>query len=405
MKFYFIVSSFVFVYGLAVATLTAQMTPPRTIEYALPVEPNATELQKQDLKWINSSNSFDQSNLDSAAIDREIEKRIKAYDRETAIVTFDVPINSKRLTKPKFQHYVEFNPQINELWAAKNGNALDKKAYFWRYGDIDIAVPDDTYKDQLNVYAVARAIEILKYRYPKAYNKLFVEIRNFSSDSVNFGICKNRFPVLLFSFDESPLLVASGATAWAGDARYKCDGDYSNVSVVSIDNINIQGISDSGSKPIYNALTSEENYIRYLREGLVETMVHEMLHRYIDYRRSHEQSFNALFDARSKIPGSVVCTGLPSNIQCSGFANSLYSPFSNLTISGEEAIIITTSLHYFAREGGIQSNLLFYYRGTLDTNITTLNNSSLVKGYAELIDPSGNVNTLYKDRLRLKILD
>jgi hypothetical protein len=340
--------------GVGTFLAAAQTNPPRTTSFALPTPPNTEALKKHDLKWIKSGNDFDQSKFATAeAIDKEIENRIRTYDRETAIVTFDVPINYSRLSYSKYQSYVDFKPDIGNLDIARNAGALNKNAHFWRYGDIDIAVPGDTYKDQMNVYAIARAVELLKYRYPKAYQKLFVETRNFQTDTLNYAKWRNRYSVLLFSFDESPSDIAGGLTANGTEVNGTMKvvegiNEYSNISIVSIDHTNIQGGQNSGSRPVYN-LSSDENYIRYLREGLVETLVHEMLHRYLDYMNSYKEIFNKLYNARYNANHPL-----------------------DLRLAGEEAIATTTSLHYFLREGGLQSYLHFYYGIELNISINKL---------------------------------
>jgi hypothetical protein len=372
-----------------VLCLVSIVLSPAKAQLTLPPPPTEAALQKHTLDWIKTGNDFAQTSLDAPAIDREISSRIKAYDREKPIVTFDVPLNTRKLVKPTRKIYKQFSPTIGALNMAKNNGVLDREAYFWRYGNIDIAVPGDTYTDQYNVYSVARALEILQYRYPRAYQKLFVEPMQFSAAAPNYGTpkWKNRFATILISFDGSPVPIAAGQTAVASPVIENGIETYNNIAVVSLSNTNIRGEQESGSKPLYNA-APEENYVRYMREGLVETLVHEMLHRYIDYRNSYEEVYNTLFTTRDNLPGG-----------------KLFRGFQSLATTGEEAIVTTTSLHYFVREGGLQSNLLFFYRGTLDVSITRLMNSSLAESYATLVDPDVKRGALFKDRLRLPILD
>lgn len=360
-----------------------QTFPPKPVIFALPAAPTERQLKDRNLRWIKTGNDFDQGIYRNAEeIDKEIEKRIKAYDRETAIVTFDVPINYSRLLYEKYQKYTEFNPDIGNLNLSGSGQPLDKKAHFWRYGNIYIAVEGDSYKDQLNVYSIARAVEILKYRYPEAYQKLFIEVGNFKGKNLSYARWKNKYAVLLFSFDESPSHIAGGITAngkKANNTYFDNNGigEYSNVSVVSIDSVNIEGKNDSGSKPIYRS-GAEENYMRYLREGLVETLVHEMIHRYIDYMNSYDESFNKIFNLRY---------------------DENYPLDSR--ISGEEVIVTTTSLHYFQKKGGLQSSIPFYYGMDMMVSLEKLKqSSSLTNAYLQITDPQNNFS-IYKDRLSL----
>ncbi len=375
---------FVLFLAIGAATASAQVASPRTITFNLPPAPDAASLKGHKLEWVKTGNDFDQSKFAKAeAIDKEIEKRIRAYDRETAIITFDVPINSERLSYVGEQKYIEFNKQIGKLNKAQPKGPLDKAAHFWRYGDIDVAVPGDTYEDQLNVYSIARAVEILKYRYPSAYNKLFVETRDFAPTPPVYGNpkYKNKYSVLLFSFDTSPDPIAVGISAVGNAVLANGVEEYSNVSVVSLHSSNIRGAGDVGSGPIYMAPTPDENYVRYLREGLIETLVHEMLHRYIDYRHPYDTLFFNLYQARYADPSR-----------------------ESLRIRGEEAIVTSTSLHYFNREGGLQSKVPFFYLTELNLSINTLWTASLLDYFAALSNPHLRLGS-YKDRLRLNILD
>lgn len=362
--------------GLARVDAGAQTTPPRTLTFTVPASPGAQALQNHDLRWITTGNDFDQSALDSIAIDAEIGRRLRAYDAATPIVTYDVPINSGRLSRPTHQKYVEFDPRIGTLAVSNSGRPLDREAYFWRYGDVHIAVPGDTHRDQLNVYAVARALEILRYRYPDAYQRLFVDVRGFPADSPTFEKHRRRFSTLLFSFDESPTYVAAGATGLGAIATPAGStiAASSNIAVVSIDNTTIQGSSPNGSQPIYQR-SADENYVRYLREGLVESLVHEMLHRYVDHRSSFDAVYNELHRYRN---GGI--------------------------FEVEEAIVASTSLGYFSRAGGLQSDISYYYNDTLRSNIRTMMSRTLAERFARLVNP-GLTGSGYMQRLRLPVLN
>ncbi|MDO1449177.1 hypothetical protein Q0590_23070 [Rhodocytophaga aerolata] len=107
-------------YSFVTIKVNAQSSPPRTTSFAKPVAANANEYAKQNLLWIKTGNDFDQNTLNAEAIDQEIERRIKEYDLETAVITYDVPINSKRLTKPNGKSsYGNYNSNIQSaLYAA-----------------------------------------------------------------------------------------------------------------------------------------------------------------------------------------------------------------------------------------------------------------------------------------------
>lgn len=359
----------------------SQPAPSRPVTFSLPSDPGEQALQAHDLAWIRTGMDFDQDGMTAEQIDEEISRRIRTYDRETSIATFEVPINSRRLSAPVRQRYATFLAADSVSSNLTNaGQPLDREAYFWKYGSYAIAAPGDTYRDQLNVYAVARALEILRVRYPIAYDRLFLSVREFPADSPTIGVYKNRYRLVLFSFDESPLEIAAGATAFANLTTKTPGSDiqYSaNTAIVSIDNTTIQGFTpDTGSQPIYRR-EAEENYVRYLREGLAETLVHEMLHRYVDYRYTYDPVYNEI--RKSRDHGD-----------------------QTLAFGIEEAIVTSTSFDYFLRQGGLQADLAFFYRGKLEVNVTQ--SGSELERYAILINPGLPATSLYKERLRLPVL-
>ncbi|HEX6373957.1 MAG TPA: hypothetical protein VF006_33825 [Longimicrobium sp.] len=348
---------------------------------ALPPRPSESALGAHDLEWIRSANDFDQSCLGAAAIDAEIAARVRAYDRETPIVTFEVPINSEGLRGPERATYVAHNAALGGLDISAPGGPLARDAYFWRYGNFHIAVSGDGYHDQLNVHAVARALEILRYRYPLAYERLLEQPRRFSPDPLRPGTpYRNRNAEVLFSFDESPDAIASSVVAIGPGAQRGGDTEYGNVALISIDPGTIQGSSaDVGSGALYGR-GAAESYARYLREGLVETLVHEMLHTYIDYRYAHDAVYAELYRYRY----------------------DLAVPDTTRTAM-EEAIVASTSLHYFLREGGLQADVPFFYRGILEGNILEVDIHTRNQ-FAQLIRPNV-ITAWYKDRFRLPVLD
>lgn len=376
------ISVFVIMLAAAVVSIMAQTSPPRTTKFTLPSAPSTVSLDRFDLEWIKTGNDFDQSKFSTEEeIDKEIANRINAYDRETAIVTYEVPINSKRLTKPNSSKtYKTFDANIGII----NKDLPNSMAYFWRYRDIDIAVPGNTYQDQLNVYSVIRALEILRCRYPKAYQKLFIETRAYSSQAPTRLTFINRFKSLLISFNTftTASIAESGQVLGINETPTAAYGKYPNLGVISIQATNILGNDIYGSSAIYKK-NPDENYLRYLREGLVETLVHEMLHRYIDTRAGIDELETIIFKARPPVGGIA----------------------KHLNILWEEVFINNTSLSYFNREGGLQPSIPYYYRGVLEGNIAALHGLRLAKVPDDMSLLNNFNGSNYIDIMRLKVLD
>jgi len=364
-------------------TATAQSSPERSRTYGLPKEPASAALAKHDLAWIKTGNDFDQRGLTGDQIDGEIERRIKAYGREADIIAFDIPINAKKLTFAGKKYYKDFSPVLTELnVTSKLRNTL---AFFWTYGDISIATLTDAFKDQLNVYSICRGIEILKYRYPLAYRKLYAETRHIlkPDPSIEGDILREYYRTILFSFDWIPNSIAASVQAY-GDNEDKTGkiGTWPYTALISIDFIGVQGESLYGSRPIYKKSAADENYMCYLREGLVETMVHEMLHRYMAVRKGYENEAHEVFHERTD-----------SNIE------------PRLNNMWEEVYIINTSLSYFRRQGGLRSDLYKYYEVVMTDEIKDLNDAK-AHGEKTNIDSAGALQGKSDiGTMRLSILD
>jgi hypothetical protein len=376
MKKYVLLSLLAF----AIATTgISQARPCRVASFNLPVKPSQQELSRRDLAWIKTCNDFNQSSLTSEAIDKEIENRIKGYDLETPIVTFDVPINTKQLVKTTGKKlFKDFDPSYN--LANLKDLPLEKEVYFWKYRDIDISVRGDDYLDQYLVYSTARALEILRCRYPKAYQQLFIESRKFSQQAPTLGSFINRFKAILLSFhNDTKSAIAEGGTLLGKNEDPNGPyGKYPNLAVISLHEENLRGNTTYGSSVLYKK-SADENFIRYLREGLVETLVHEMLHRFIETKRKIDEMATIITDARDN--------PLPLNLQW------------------EEIFITNTSLSFFVKEGGLQPPIVFYYRGVLEGNIAAIHNLRLagIPNDASKITSLGCCN--YEESMRLNYLD
>ncbi|MDO1444606.1 hypothetical protein Q0590_00005 [Rhodocytophaga aerolata] len=177
--------------------------------------------------------------------------------------------------------------------------AAHDQFYFWAYRDIDIAVLTDDDSGQYYVYSIARAIEILRCRYPKAYQKLFMESRVFSTQAPKPGTFINRYSKILISFNNNTKasIAESGTVLGTNEDPSGAFGKYSNLAVISFHQANLLGSTNQGSKVLYDK-SPDENYIRYLREGIVETLLHEMLHRYIETRRNIDELATTVVSAR-----------------------------------------------------------------------------------------------------------
>lgn len=238
----------------------------------------------------------------------------------------------------------------SDVISPSNLSWLDGPRHIYKYHDnVYIFTEADEARDQLEAFYTARALEILSAAFPSAYKKLVTETASFPSEPTSGGRnWKNRVRSLVISFDSSPVYIAAGITALDGapvtNTQTGID-EYSNVAAISIDRETILGQSDAvGSRPIYGKPGADENFLRYMREGVVETLVHEVLHRYIDRRNSVDDRMNDLYNRRTNAGA------------CQAYAF-------------EETLVASASLLYFRQAGGLGAGYLDYYDKVLDANL------------------------------------
>ena len=143
---------------------------------------------------------------------------------------------------------------------------------------------------------------------------------------------------------------------------------------------NILGnIDTKGSKVIYQKNTAYANYLLYMREGLIETLIHEMLHVYMDYAYTSNPTIATIRRARS-------------------LSNFKYA---------EECAVMNTSLSYFINQGGLSDELFqYYYMNVFNSNINALRNNKQYNNYGSLVSGKTKINNLSpREVFRLDVLD
>lgn len=269
-----------------------------------------------------------------------------------------------------------------DVISPNNISWLDSPRHIYKYGgDVYILTEQDGAADQLDVFYTVRALEILRTTSPVAYQRLVVDTTEFPAEPPLDGLgWKNRARSFLLSFDTSPLYIAAGLTVLdAAPKKNKGLDEYSNVPAISIDRETILGASpDVGSRPIYGRPSDDENFLRYMREGAAETLVHELLHRSIDRLNSVDARMNELYNRRG-IPGA-----------CAQFEL-------------EEALVASSSLLHFRLAGGISETYLDYYDLVLDANLAVIKQCPEYPTWvAQFSQPSG-VHERYDLRLPLAL--
>jgi hypothetical protein len=334
-----------------------------------------------DLSWIRSSGDFNQQNLNSVDIDNKISQLI---NRSGDTYSIECPYNSQQL------EYLGFiNPDSLKVfpqnWFNKNYTIASVKQHIYRYGIFYIAVADDSKMSALNVYFTVRALNILKYKYQDAYTRLIDEtlffpyrsyinsIVNRQVDTVKF-LNSNKFFFIVFN--SSPTGTAAGITAfpyfstsWIKNPAISIS---QNFPIITISTSSLKGDNPNiGSGSIYKYSLPELNYQMYMRDGLVETICHEFIHRYIDVYYSVDKLCNNLFRSKGRITG------------VNGDAS-----LSNL----EEVIVRYTAIDYFTKAGGISPAMLQFEHIEGDLNCVDFINSGKINEYMTIVNGLKNTH-------------
>lgn len=316
------------------------------------------ELNEHNLNWINPK-TINQNDFTEIEIENKIEALIQEQkSNNILVINMEIPFNEKKLKYLGFKHPNELNLFVKKPVNSSNASELNNKIHIFKYDDFYISIENDDKINQENVYYTLRALNILKYRYKAAFNKLFQKTFSTLKSTPSFGFnYLNTNKAIWVGFNSNPKAIASNRSYLILDGYADLNKTidlYRNISILNIHSNNILGNSNIGSKPIYNESDAYLNRIKYLKEGLLESMVHEMLHNYIDYSHSAQPKYNAIYKMR----------GMKS--------------FNNF----EENIVLNTSLSYFYTKGGFTNSIKdFYYTTTFNTNMNTLKRQNLFQTY------------------------
>lgn len=328
---------------------------------------------------IKTLKDFDQSGLTEQEIDKKIEELISG----NAIGEFETPINQKKLKyigikNPK--EIIDFDVPAYE----RDMPMINKNLEVFSYDGVWILVGDKGQKNLLNVFFASRAIQILKYKYPEAYDYLI------HPDQVELGYKKlgpNDYkPILnklvpIISFDKSPTKIAGSLwnRVFAKEPTRVYEGikSYEN-TLNALTSINYE---TSRPKEIYGQTDSLKNYWLYLREGLIESIAHEFTHHYVTNFRNFDKKgdhvYNKRYDQSDK----------------------------SFSFDAEEAIVINTIETYFVKKGGLSQELINFNLNIKYKNKKEVLNNMTVeankKRFEDLKNLSPSTSTSFDEVYRL----
>ena len=170
---------------------------------------------------------------------------------------------------------------------------LRRPHHVYRYGErFAVLTASDGRRDQLIAYAVLRAFELLRRREAPLFEALFVGPQTPAAQLARIRARDPDKPVRFLNLTRAIAVVIDGggpaiarsnydlgtreveAVAREGAPPTEVDV-FRNVGTIYLDRAAIEG---HGSRELYGGDDLTANFVRYLRDGLVETLVHEGLH-------------------------------------------------------------------------------------------------------------------------------
>ncbi len=258
-----------------------EATGPRAQIELQALQPDSLQLARHDLAWIITATDFAQHGLSEHACEDRLSEILQAQ-RDRPVAAIEVPINLQRLQYhgrivPSLAGVVPASDQVQPA-ARRFVEALDGWYHQWSYGEeLSLLSRDDGRAAQLVVFALIRAWLILERLFPSVHMALFAawddEERARASDPDAPWL--NLHSRTVFALNSYPRYTAvSSYLLGVPDASAEGPPVYHNLPVTML---NLTGMQGTGSSQVYG-LNDADSFHLYLRDGLVETFVHEGLH-------------------------------------------------------------------------------------------------------------------------------
>lgn len=189
---------------------------------------------------------------------------------------------------------------------ASGRDEVSAERHDFEYDQFIISVKTDSQQNLDIILRTANALKKLKNSNRRAYEFIRTTMTYPTAPSLSKNLWKNRNEQIIFSFDKTPVFIGASGTLIGQASNDHGIDFFRNYAIVSIDEETILGTDDNlGSKPIYKRQSPKDNYVLYMNDGLLFTMVHELVHQYISYRNSSSSLANAIYLARNRNQAAV----------------------------------------------------------------------------------------------------
>ena len=312
--------------------------------------------QLNDVAQLTTAADFAQVALTAEQIDERIGNLMRNTPPENFFI--EIPYNSKRLQYVGKMHPRTLLNFANDAFTTRLPH-INSELEIFSYDGIYIFLPGKSTTDLLNLFFTLRALTIIKIRYPEAYVRLVRQ--DYQANALSYLLqTPYRRPAAIHKsnsiipFDTSPIEIAASTSDMFFSSTLTSLGGWNYFEnthnlVTSIDIETIKGNNNThGSKPLYNLPNAADNYLWYLRDGLIETLIHEFTHHYISNSTYIDEK--AFFINEMRFDATDI----------------------NFDFDVEEAVVLNTILRYYDQKSGISKSVIDFYKGMLQRKKITL---------------------------------
>ena len=274
----------------------AQQTPAKADPWEQRLDGPQAALRKHDLSWIPQT---------------------PAGSKSAPFLESQVPVARDQLSYLGYRlpSSVEPYSKVHTL-----PNQLRHPHHVYRYREFTILTETDGRREQLCVYATARALELLRARWPREFEVLFRGPQSAEAQLQAIRRHDAQKPVTFLNLDRAHTFVWQGRSGGAIAASSYDLGTRLEVKLrdgprqlelglfrnVATTYLNLTAIQGFRSQKLYQRSALPENFLCYLRDGLIETLVHEGLHNLLRSDKNVRPLFWALAKSLRKSQGAVL---------------------------------------------------------------------------------------------------
>ncbi len=334
--------------------------------------------ETNQLNWIKTNMDFAQEALTVEQIDIRIDSIIYSQ-RNKNVEDIITPINRKKL---KYYGFIDFKKLgligDNSLITPTSTEygEVSSPGNVFQYDNFTFLSTFNAYEDQLHVYALLRAVLILKVKYPDIYKSLFAntEITPLANSSLN----KDITPVMnvnvnrhyVFSIHQNNQKQANATTSNYSMSYRRATEDFrtsdKNVHLILLNKTTLRnGGAYSLTTPLYPGIDVKDARIRFLFDGILQMIVHERMHDYISNNMTVNKFLKYIREDSSLIVGKPKKDSNGNDVKDSNgnivFDKSTYTFY-------EEPIVTNTANILLSQYGGISKEIMTYYENLFKNN-------------------------------------